>query len=84
VPSRAPFAVCASARKETRLVCYPLDRRKDIRMVNLLLFIGIILLALWLVGLVSSYTLGGFIHVALIIGLIAVVVSLISRRRLRR
>jgi hypothetical protein len=61
-----------------------MDRRKDIRMVNLLLFVGIILLALWLVGLVSSYTLGGFIHVALIIGLIAVIVSLISRRRLRR
>jgi len=53
-------------------------------MVNLLLFIGIILLALWLLGLVSSYTLGGFIHIALIIGLIAIVISLVSRRRLRR
>ncbi|HYW85920.1 MAG TPA: lmo0937 family membrane protein [Spirochaetia bacterium] len=50
----------------------------------MLLFIGIILLALWLLGLVSSYTLGGFIHIALIIGLIAIVISLVSRRRLRR
>lgn len=53
-------------------------------MTNILLIIGIILLVLWLLGLVSSYTLGGFIYVALIIGLILVVVSLVPRIRGRR
>jgi len=51
--------------------------------MNLLLVIGVILLVLWLLGLVSSHTLGGFIYVALVIGLVLVVVSLVSRRRLR-
>ena len=51
--------------------------------MNLLLVIGIILLVLWLLGLVSSYTLGGFIYVALVIGLVLVVVSLVTRGRLR-
>jgi hypothetical protein len=53
-------------------------------MANLLLIIGIILLVLWLLGLVSSYTLGGFIYVALVIGLILVVVWLVVRYGRRR
>ena len=48
---------------------------------NVILIVGIILLALWLLGLGSSYTLGGFIYVALIVGLILVVVSLVTRFR---
>lgn len=51
---------------------------------NVLLVIGIILLVLWLLGLGTSYTLGGFIYVALVIGLILVVVSLVTRFRGRR
>jgi hypothetical protein len=57
---------------------------KGAYMVNILLVIGIILLVLWVLGLASSYTLGGFIYVALIIGLILVVVSLVPRIRRRR
>ena len=53
-------------------------------MTNLLLIIGIILLVLWLLGLVSSYTLGGFIYVALVIGLILVVVWIVVRYGRRR
>ena len=53
-------------------------------MGNVLLIIGIILLALWLLGLVSSYTLGGFIYIALFIGLILLAVSLVPRFRRRR
>jgi hypothetical protein len=53
-------------------------------MVNVLLVIGIILLALWVLGLVSSTTLGGFIYVALVIGLVLIVVSLVPRIRGRR
>ncbi len=43
----------------------------------------VILLVLWLVGLVSSYTLGGFIHLVLVIALVALVVQLISGGRKR-
>ena len=50
-------------------------------MANLLLIIGIILVILWLLGLVSSYTLGGFIYVALVIGLILVVIWFVMRAR---
>jgi len=53
-------------------------------MANLLLIIGLILLVLWLLGLVSSYTLGGFIYVALVIGLILVIVWLVMRFGRRR
>jgi uncharacterized protein (DUF58 family) len=43
--------------------------------------IGIILLVLWLLGLVSGYTLGGVIHVLLVIALIVVVIQVIQGRR---
>ena len=51
---------------------------------NILLIIGIVLLVLWILGLASSYTLGGFVYVALVIGLILVIVSLTTRVRGRR
>jgi hypothetical protein len=41
----------------------------------------VILLVLWLIGVVSSYTLGGFIHVLLVLALIALVFQLLSGRR---
>jgi len=43
--------------------------------------IVVILLVLWLLGLVSSYTLGGFIHLLLVLAIIIIVVNLISGRR---
>jgi hypothetical protein len=43
--------------------------------------IAVILIVLWLLGLVSSYTLGGFIHVALVIAIIVLIVGFIQRRR---
>jgi hypothetical protein len=42
--------------------------------------IAIVLLILWAVGMVSSYTLGGFIHLLLVIALIAVLVRVIQGR----
>lgn len=42
--------------------------------------IAIILVVLWLLGLVSSYTIGGFIHILLIVAIIMVLVRLISGR----
>jgi hypothetical protein len=43
--------------------------------------IFVILLVLWLLGLVTSYTLGGFIHLLLIVALAVLVIQLISGRR---
>jgi hypothetical protein len=43
--------------------------------------IFVILLILWLVGLVSSYTLGGFIHLLLVAAVIVLILQLISGRR---
>jgi hypothetical protein len=43
--------------------------------------IAIVLLVLWLLGLVSSYTLGGYIHILLVIALVMVVINLINGRR---
>lgn len=43
--------------------------------------IAVILLVLWALGLVASYTMGGFIHLLLVVALVMVVVNLISGRR---
>lgn len=43
--------------------------------------IFVILLVLWLVGLVSSYTLGGFIHLLLLAAVVVLILQLISGRR---
>lgn len=40
----------------------------------------VVLLVLWLLGVVSSYTLGGFIHLLLVIAVVALVVQLIQGR----
>ena len=44
--------------------------------------VSVVLIALWLVGSVSSYTMGGFIHVLLVIAIISALVSVIQGRRL--
>jgi hypothetical protein len=43
--------------------------------------IFVILLVLWLVGLVSSYTMGGFIHILLVLAVIMLVINLLAGRR---
>ena len=43
--------------------------------------IAVVLLVLWLLGLVSGYALGGFIHLLLAVAIVMVLVSLISGRR---
>jgi len=40
--------------------------------------IAVILLVLWLLGMVSSYTIGGFIHILLVVAVVMVLVNLIS------
>lgn len=43
--------------------------------------IFVVLLVLWLLGLVSSYTLGGFIHILLVLALVVLVINLVTGRR---
>jgi hypothetical protein len=42
---------------------------------------AIVLIILWLLGLVSSYTMGGFIHILLVLALVVIVLNLIQGRR---
>jgi hypothetical protein len=41
----------------------------------------VILLVLWLLGMVSSYTMGGFIHILLVVAIVVVLINLIQGRR---
>ena len=43
--------------------------------------IALILIVLWVLGTVTSYTLGGFIHILLVIAIVAVLIRLIQGRR---
>lgn len=43
--------------------------------------IFVILLVLWLLGLVTSYTLGGFIHILLLLAVVVLVINLVQGRR---
>lgn len=43
--------------------------------------IFVVLLILWLLGLVSSYTLGGYIHVLLVVAIVVVIIRVIQGRR---
>lgn len=43
--------------------------------------IAVILIILWLLGLVSSYTMGGFIHILLVIAIVVVLIRVIQGRK---
>jgi len=43
--------------------------------------IAVVLVLLWLLGMVSSYTIGGFVHILLVIALITVLIRVIQGRR---
>ncbi len=44
--------------------------------------IAIILVILWLLGLVTSYTVGGFIHILLVLAIVVILIRVIQGRRL--
>ena len=48
---------------------------------NMLWTVAVILFVLWGLGLVTSYTLGGFIHILLLLAVVTVVIRLIQGRR---
>jgi hypothetical protein len=43
--------------------------------------IAVVLVILWLLGLVSSYTMGGFIHILLVIAIVVILIRVIGRRK---
>ena len=47
----------------------------------MLWMIFVVLLVLWLLGLVTSYTLGGFIHILLVLAVVVLVIRLVQGRR---
>jgi hypothetical protein len=49
--------------------------------MDLLWTLAVILVVLWLLGLVTSYTLGGFIHVLLVVAIVVVLIRVIQGRR---
>lgn len=49
--------------------------------MDILWTIAVILLILWVLGLVTSYTIGGFIHLLLVIAIIVVLIRIIQGRR---
>ena len=49
--------------------------------IVMLYTLAVVLLILWLLGLVSSYTMGGFIHVLLVIAIVVILVRIISGRK---
>jgi hypothetical protein len=49
----------------------------------MLMTLAIVLIVLWLLGMVTSYTMGGIIHVLLVIAIVVFLVQVIQGRRLR-
>jgi len=44
--------------------------------------LAVVLIVLWLLGLVSSYTMGGFIHILVVIAIVIILLRIISGRRI--
>ncbi len=51
------------------------------RIFDILYTIAVVLVILWLLGLVTSYTMGGFIHILLVIAIVSILFNVISGRR---
>ncbi len=71
-----PQALKLNSRCEARCLSWRIEK------VNLMLYtVAVVLLILWALGLVTSYTLGGFVHILLVVALVMIVINLISGRR---
>jgi len=54
---------------------------KERKEIDMLWTIAVILGIMWLLGMVSSYTMGGFIHILLVLAIIVVLINVIQGRR---
>jgi hypothetical protein len=66
--------------RQSSAICSP--DIKTLEKWHMLETIAIILLVLWVLGLVSSYSMGGFIHILLVIAVVAILIRVIRGRRL--
>jgi len=64
-----------SQASRARLIFYKVNKEDA-----MLYTIAIILLVLWLLGLVTSYTIGGFIHILIVVAIVMVLIRLITGR----
>jgi fatty acid desaturase len=86
-PGTSPLERSANQSREKSFLKQARPHRLARRKVNLkrrkvmLWTIFVILLVLWLLGLVSSYTLGGFIHILLVLAIVVLIINLVSGRR---
>ena len=60
---------------------FALNTKPKERKIFMLYTIAVILIVLWLLGLVTSYTMNGFIHVLLVIAIVVVLLRVISGRK---
>lgn len=70
--------MCAT-QQTVRTVCVNMTSTLQ-KEFTMLYTIAVVLLILWLLGLVTSYTLGGFIHILLVVAIVMVLLRVISGR----
>ena len=63
------------------MIALSLSRKVDTENTNMLSTLAVVLIVLWLLGMVASYTMGGLIHVLLVIALIVFLVRVIQGRK---
>jgi Family of unknown function (DUF5670) len=74
---RRAVDVCTSAHTARTVVLYPsCDRKETIVLTTII----VVLLVLWLLGVTTSYTLGGLVHILLVIAIIVVLLRVIQGR----
>ena len=84
IPVNRQFArFASSALSETINRQFRAEGTSKIRRhtVDLLWTVAVILAVLWLLGMVTSYTLGGFLHILLVLAIVAVLIRVIQGRR---
>ena len=70
----------AQTRRGRRRMLQPCRARRAPRRIDVLYTIAVILILLWALGLVSAYTMGGFIHLLLVIAVVVILLRVISGR----
>jgi hypothetical protein len=81
LPPRSGGRENASAARNRNYISQQPGSRTTKKVHSMLYTIAVILLILWALGLVTSYTLGGFVHILLVVAVIMIVVNLLSGRR---
>ncbi len=79
------YSSVATRRRGTESVQFvcesPQTQCNSCRDIAMLMTVAVVLLVLWLLGLVSAYTMGGFIHVLLVLAIVVFLVQVIQGRK---